>query len=185
MCMWLAGTNKQRSGKSDAWRHYLSRSSWHLMTPCLSLSGIFPVIIPHQESSGRCLLLPSPLHCSVERDLTEYNIISHHINSYHIVSYHIISHDNSVATLGVLTVIVKAWFYFEVVSYVRAGFECFWWLLQRKSSFIFCFRRKSRTKRCPRRPLFRRSRFTSAPCSLFELCPFCVAGVASLGHFEV
>ena len=33
--------------------------------------------------------------------------------------------------------------------------------------------------------LLRRSRFTTAPCSFFELCPFRVAGVGHLGHFEV
>ena len=32
-------------------------------------------------------------------------------------------------------------------------------------------------------PLFRRVRFASAPCSVFEFCPFCVAGVALSGHF--
>ena len=36
-----------------------------------------------------------------------------------------------------------------------------------------------------RRPLFRRSRFTSTSCSNFELCPFCVARVALSRHFEV
>ena len=30
-----------------------------------------------------------------------------------------------------------------------------------------------------------RSRFTSAPCSFFALCPFHVADVALSGHFEV
>ena len=68
---------------------------------------------------------------------------------------------NSVATLGVLTIRVKAWCSFEVVSYVCAVFDAqtllhlpFWteewtirWPLQHKSSLIFRFWRKSRTKR--------------------------------------
>ena len=160
------------------------------MTSHDSLSVSFRHLSCNYPTSGIIRMLSSspqspPLQCRKGFNRIQHHITSYQFISYHIVSYHIISHDNSVATLGVLTVIVQGWFYFEVVSYVRAGFECFWWLLQRKSSFIFCFRRKSRTKRCPRRPLFRRSRFTSAPCSLFELCPFCVAGVAPLGHFEV
>ena len=35
------------------------------------------------------------------------------------------------------------------------------------------------------RPLFRRARFTSTPCSFFELCPFHLASMALSGHFEV
>ena len=68
---------------------------------------------------------------------------------------------NSVATLGVLTIRVKAWSSFEVVSYVCVVFDAQtllhlpflteeWtirWPLQHKSSLIFRFWRKSRTKR--------------------------------------
>ena len=79
---------------------------------------------------------------------------------------------NNVATLRVLTVAVKARCSFEVVSSVSCKFGNPYSILQHKSSFIFRFRRKSRTKWCP--CLFRRARFTRTPHSFFELCPFCV-----------
>ena len=44
---------------------------------------------------------------------------------------------------------------------------------------------QARMKSGPRLALFRRSRFTSAPCWFFELCPFCAASVAFSRHFEV
>ena len=79
---------------------------------------------------------------------------------------------NSVATLRVLTVAVKARCSFEVVSSVSGKFGNPYSILQHKSSFIFRFRWKSRTKWCP--CLFRRAPFTRTPHSFFELCPFCV-----------
>ena len=73
-------------------------------------------------------------------------------------------------------------------------FQCFSvvpWLRQRLASFQnpslqgMAGEKKARTRWAVRFCLFRRSRFTSAPCSFFELCPFCVAGVGRWGHFEV
>ena len=65
------------------------------------------------------------------------------------------------------------------------------WLRQRLASFQnpslqgMAGEKKARTRWAVRFCLFRRSRFTSAPCSFFELCPFCVAGVGRWGHFEL
>ena len=62
------------------------------------------------------------------------------------LSSHVVLFPQTVWPHGVRTVIVKARCSFEVVSLrVRQT----WWPLQHKSSSIFCFRRKSRTKQWP------------------------------------
>ena len=64
-----------------------------------------------------------------------------------------------------------------------------WWELSHKSSVVRCpcaFRLCRLAQNVGNAfCLFWRSRFTSAPCSFFELYPFCVAGVRHPGHFEV
>ena len=82
----------------------------------------------------------------------------------------------------VLTVGVKARCSFQVVSgdsvtFAAQKFPC--------EMSMWAFRPRILARTGSRRPLFRRSRFTSASSPFFELCPFCVAGVALSGHFEV
>ena len=80
---------------------------------------------------------------------------------------------NSVATLKVLTVVAKAWCSFEVVSYVFAFFGD----LCSKKFLHLPFSKEVSHETGSWRPLFRRSRLSSVPCSFFDLSAFFVAGV--------
>ena len=66
-------------------------------------------------------------------------------------------------------------------SYARAVFMT----LTAQKFPHFPFSKESSHETVARGPLFRKVRFTSAPCSLFELNPFRAASVANPGHFEV
>ena len=74
----------------------------------------------------------------------------------------------SVGTLGVLAVRVKAGCTFDVVSYVCAVFDDPYSTKVPSSPFS----KEVSHETWSWRPFFRRCRFTSTPCSFFELCPF-------------